>query len=250
MRKPAPSPSVYFPLLKLLLMVAFAGCNTRTRRRPATASRLFTRVGATGTLTWNVALVPAVIAKVSRTVSFLFPNSNRRCHEVTALYEIIPAGRQGWLGDSRYQPAAAAVTTHGQEYAYVNIRYKPVGKSASTLLSVPVPVGSRPLAQSSTDMRFATAVASYGQQLRGGRHTGNFGWKDTLALAKGAQGQDPFGLRAEFVELVETAASLSSRQPDGSAPPPDLRPQPLPRPVPVKPIPIPRPVLPMPPQPY
>ena len=171
-------------------------------------------------------------------------------HAVTALYEIIPAGRQGWLGDSRYQPAAPAVTAHGQEYAYVNIRYKPVGKSASTLLSVPVPVGSRPLAQSSTDMRFATAVASYGQQLRGGRQTGNFGWKDTLALAKGAQGQDPFGLRAEFVELVETAASLSSRQPDGSAPPPDLRPQPLPRPVPVKPIPIPRPVLPMPPQPY
>ena len=171
-------------------------------------------------------------------------------HAVTALYEIIPAGRQGWLGDSRYQPAAAAATAHGQEYAYVNIRYKPVGKSASTLLSVPVPVGSRPLAQSSTDMRFATAVASYGQQLRGGRQTGNFGWKDTLALAKVAQGQDPFGLRAEFVELVETAASLSSRQPDGSAPPPDLRPQPLPRPVPVKPIPIPRPVLPMPPQPY
>ena len=89
---------------------------------------------------------------------------------------------------------------------------------------------------------------SYGQLLRGGKTTGNFGWKDTLALAKGAKGQDPFGLRAEFVELVETASSLSSRTPPMAVeePPPALRP--LPRPVPVVPIRHPR--LPVQPQPY
>src|SRR5688500_9121589 len=66
-------------------MVALAGSSTRTRRRPAVASRLLTRVGSTGVLTWKVAAVPAVIAKVSRTVNVRLPKVNWRCQEVTAV---------------------------------------------------------------------------------------------------------------------------------------------------------------------
>lgn len=134
-------------------------------------------------------------------------------HTVTALYEIIPAGKPGWLSASRYQPQLAAAPAHGNEYAYVNIRYKPVGKANSTLLSVPVAAGSKPLAQATEDMRFATAVASYGQLLRGGQYTGSFGWKDAIALAQGALGKDEFGLRSEFVDLAKVAQSLGSKQP-------------------------------------
>ena len=94
----------------------------------------------------------------------------------------------------------------------MQLRYKPVGKSASVLMSTPVAVGAKPLAQASTDMRFATAVASYGQLLRGGQYTGSFGWNDAIALARGAQGADPFGLRKEFVDLAGVARSLSSKQ--------------------------------------
>ena len=137
-------------------------------------------------------------------------------HGVPALYEIIPAGKPGWLSDSRYQPKAAPAG-HGNELAFVQLRYKPVGKSTSVLMSTPVPVGARALAQASTDMRFATAVASYGQLLRGGQYTGPFGWNDTVALAKGALGTDPFGLRKEFVELAGVARSLSSKP--GAQPP-------------------------------
>ena len=137
-------------------------------------------------------------------------------HGVTALYEIIPAGKPGWLSDSRYQPKAAPAG-HGNELAFVQLRYKPVGKSTSVLMSTPVPVGARALAQASTDMRFATAVASYGQLLRGGQYTGQFGWNDTVALAQGALGADPFGLRKEFVELAGVARSLSSKP--GARPP-------------------------------
>ncbi|WP_309642975.1 YfbK domain-containing protein [Phenylobacterium sp.] len=32
-----------------------------------------------------------------------------------------------------------------------------------------------------------------------------FGWPQVAALAQGARGQDPFGLRAEFVQLVRNA---------------------------------------------
>ena len=137
-------------------------------------------------------------------------------HAVTALYEVIPAGKQGWVNDSRYQPKTAPAG-HGNELAFVQLRYKPVGKSASVLMSTPVAVGAKPLAQASTDMRFATAVASYGQLLRGGQYTGSFGWNDAIALARGAQGADPFGLRKEFVDLAGVARSLSSK-PGAQAP--------------------------------
>ena len=53
-------------------------------------------------------------------------------HSVTALYEIIPAGQPGWLGESRYRPAAPAADSKAGEYAHVNLRYKLSGKSAST----------------------------------------------------------------------------------------------------------------------
>ena len=48
------------------------------------------------------------------------------------------------------------------------------------------------------------------QQLKGARYTGQFGYADTLALARGARGDDPYGLRNEFVQLVELAQSLQN----------------------------------------
>ncbi len=132
-------------------------------------------------------------------------------HSVTALYEIVPVGRQGWLSESRYQqPAPAASTGRGDEYAHINLRYKQPGQSQSILLSQPVPVTSKPLAQASGDTRFAVAVAAYGQQLRGGQYNGKMGWGDIIRLAQQSAQPDPHGLRAEFVELLKVAQSLSS----------------------------------------
>ncbi len=91
---------------------------------------------------------------------------------VTALYEIIPAGQPGWLGESRYRPAAPAADSKAGEYAHVNLRYKLPGKSSSILISQPVAANSKPLAQANADTRFAIAVAAYGQQLRGGQYNG------------------------------------------------------------------------------
>ena len=58
-------------------------------------------------------------------------------------------------------------------------------------------------------MRFAAAVAGFGQLLRGGRYTGDYDYDDVIALAQGARGEDPFGYRAEFVDLVRLARSLA-----------------------------------------
>ena len=70
-------------------------------------------------------------------------------HNVTALYEIIPAGQTGWLPESRYQAAPAANDKAGSEYAFINLRYKLPGQSSSILINRPVAVGSKPLAQGS-----------------------------------------------------------------------------------------------------
>jgi len=60
-------------------------------------------------------------------------------------------------------------------------------------------------------VRWAVAVAGFGQRLRGDPRVGDgFGWKEIGDLAQGARGQDPFGLRAEFVQLVRNAQDARS----------------------------------------
>ena len=61
----------------------------------------------------------------------------------------------------------------------------------------------------SANLRFAAAVAAYADLLRGGTHVGAFGWEDVEALARGAQGADAWGHRAEFLQLLSRARSLS-----------------------------------------
>lgn len=131
-------------------------------------------------------------------------------HTVTALYEIIPVGQKGWLNESRYQAPINSSKANTQEYAYVNVRYKQPQQSQSILLSEPVLTRSQDLAQASADTRFAIAVAAYAQQLRGGKYNAQMQWDDIFKLAQSAAQPDEFGLRAEFLDLVKTAKSLST----------------------------------------
>jgi len=127
---------------------------------------------------------------------------------VTALYDIVPAGLQRPVDESRYQPApAAAPATKADEYAFVKIRYKLPKSDSSTLITTPATreQEAAQLAQAPTDARFAVAVAGFGEYLRGGKHIGAFTLDDILALAIGAKGEDAFGYRAEFVNLVRAA---------------------------------------------
>ena len=132
-------------------------------------------------------------------------------HNVTALYEIIPAGQTGWLPESRYQAAPAANDKAASEYAFINLRYKLPGQSNSILINRPVALGSKPLAQGSNATRQAVAAAAFGELLRGGKYSGNFGWPQTLELARSAQSPDHHGLRRQFVQLIEKAQQLSSK---------------------------------------
>ncbi|MGG5243077.1 vWA domain-containing protein [Pseudomonas lurida] len=126
-------------------------------------------------------------------------------HTVTALYEIVPKGEKGWLDPLRYA-AAPAAGDQSAELAMLRVRYKSVAGGNSQLIERPIGNESAP---ASDDLRFAAAVAAFAQQLKSdGRYTGSMSLQDTAALARSARGSDPFGLRNEFVQLVELAQSL------------------------------------------
>jgi Ca-activated chloride channel family protein len=59
------------------------------------------------------------------------------------------------------------------------------------------------------DARFAAAVASFGQMLRGSTYLGDWGYSDAASLGAGALGDDPFGYRAEAVRLMRLAGTLA-----------------------------------------
>ncbi|MEM9473307.1 MAG: YfbK domain-containing protein [Pseudomonadota bacterium] len=51
------------------------------------------------------------------------------------------------------------------------------------------------------------------QVLRGGRYTGKFSYDDVVSLAQSADGEDRFGYRAEFINLVRPAMSAAALEP-------------------------------------
>lgn len=133
-------------------------------------------------------------------------------HTVTALYEIAVVGSEGTLMEPlRYAQERTAITPQGEELGFLRLRYKAPDGDTSQLIETPIRRDQhRALTASSERLRFAAAVAAFGQRLRGGRYTGDFGYDQVVRLARGARGDDPFGYRSEFISLVELAGALDS----------------------------------------
>ena len=134
-------------------------------------------------------------------------------HQVTAIYEIVPAGAPGWVEERRYEanqrPAGAGPAG---EMAWLRLRYKLPDGDSSRLIEQPVAAGLIRSAQAPRgDMAFATAVAGFGQLLRGDTNLGRFGFADARALA-GEQGSNYW--RQEFLRLTRLA---EARTPASSA---------------------------------
>jgi Ca-activated chloride channel family protein len=134
-------------------------------------------------------------------------------HSVTAVYEIVPAGVEMDLPAAdplKYQrDAAPAPAAASNELATVKLRYKAPQSDTSQLVSVVVRNEPQPL---STNLGFASAVAEFGMLLRQSKHAGNATLDAAVARARRFRGEDPEGNRAEFVKLVELAASLRRMQ--------------------------------------
>ena len=135
-------------------------------------------------------------------------------HAVTAIFEITPVGAPQKLVDGlRYQPRKASATPvkpdGDAEFAFLKIRYKLPDSDKSKLITLAVTpaMQAQSIAALNTDLRFSIAVAAFGQLLNGGIYMQDFSYDDIIALANNAKGPDPYGLRAEFVNLVRLAKS-------------------------------------------
>jgi len=132
-------------------------------------------------------------------------------HQVTALYEIVPTGSNGWLPERRYAANRTAERGDlGAELAHLRLRYKLPGEDDSRLIEQTVSaslIGSARAPRG--DMAFVTAVAAFGQRLRGDTYLGEFDFGDIRQLAR-ASGNSGDYWRREFVELTELAEARTA----------------------------------------
>jgi Ca-activated chloride channel family protein len=77
------------------------------------------------------------------------------------------------------------------------------------LLEFPIVDRGESYGRASADFKFAAAVASFGMILRDSPNRGSANYASVLELASESRGADASGYRAEFINLVKKAQSLS-----------------------------------------
>ena len=133
-------------------------------------------------------------------------------HTVTAFYEVIPAGVKneyvGKVDDLKYQKKEKMTLkpTGSDELLTVKLRYKALDKDVSRKMELPF-VDNKGDSVSS-DFRFASAVAMFGQLLRDSDFKGTADYDKVIKLAKQGLNNDERGYRREFIRLVEAAKGL------------------------------------------
>jgi len=139
-------------------------------------------------------------------------------HTVTALYEVIPAGR--WVDEPavdelKYQRTKKSLsdspTDASGELLTLKMRYKQPEGDVSRKLERPTTDDGRAFAVASADFRFAAAVAEFGLVLRNSAYRGDATFNTAVEIAQSSLGEDARGYRAEFLDLVRRAQEL---QPD------------------------------------
>jgi Ca-activated chloride channel family protein len=137
-------------------------------------------------------------------------------HQVTALYEIVPAGSRGWLPNRRYETnqRVAGAGPDNNELAFLRLRYKLPGEDQSRLIEQPLSASLVASARAPRgDSAFAAAVAGYGQLLRGDTNLGRFSFADARRLAEAGAGDNYW--RREFLRLTELAERQRFASADG-----------------------------------
>ena len=113
-------------------------------------------------------------------------------HRVTALYEVVPAGRpipggvdpNPFIAAAPPEPAALAPDV----LLRVRMRWQPPAGGGSSLIEADVPAAARAM---DADFRLAAAAAAYGMLLDGSAHTRGCSWAQVRALAAGMTSSVP-----------------------------------------------------------
>ncbi len=145
-------------------------------------------------------------------------------HTVTAIYEIVPAGKNapGSVDPLKYQAnpkkeEPKELGVKNGEALTVKLRYKDPDGSVSKLIEKPVKYEAKAFAKASGDFQFAAAVAGFGMLLKDSDHKGVAAFEPIAATAAkhtAVNGKEN-DYRKEFVELVRKTSRL--KQPWKSA---------------------------------
>jgi Ca-activated chloride channel family protein len=111
---------------------------------------------------------------------------------ITALYELVPVAFSPSSGDA----------------VLVDFRYKDPDSEVSQLINLLISDQATPFEFASEDHRFVASVAAYGMLLRNSPYKGNAKWEDAISWTENTLSFDPYGYRAEFLQLLATAKEL------------------------------------------
>lgn len=125
-------------------------------------------------------------------------------HAVTAFYELVPA-----RGESRdeldYQDVETGLSS---DFLTVHVRYKHPGATESTEVVFPARASAY-TTRPSTDFRFASAVVEFALVAGGSQNAGGADPSRARERAQTALGEDPYGLRSEFVTLIDAYEEIA-----------------------------------------
>ena len=128
-------------------------------------------------------------------------------HAVTAIYEVTLNGQPGsYLDESRYTSGNSGAANDAlAELGYLKIRYKLPGEDTSQLLEQPIMSAANVTPAIMQEVNFATAVAGFAQLMKDGKYTGQWSLDDAFNLALANKGEDYYGYRGEFTQLIRQA---------------------------------------------
>jgi len=134
-------------------------------------------------------------------------------HNVTALYEIVPAG-SAEPGAPSVDPLRYQARPQPPEGAFdgelltVKVRYKAPDADTSQLVTRSLSDSHRALASTSDSFRFSAAVAGFGMLLRDSKFKGGATLEALSELARGASQRDASGDRGELLDMMKAARRL------------------------------------------
>lgn len=130
-------------------------------------------------------------------------------HTVTALYEIVPAGVQeesNSVDPLKYQKAKPI--NINDEVMTVKLRYKQPSEETSKLITRTIKK-SQITNEPRGDFAWASSVAEFGMLLRNSEFKGSSSYDHVVRSARANVGADKFGLRSEFIMMVENADRIA-----------------------------------------
>lgn len=134
-------------------------------------------------------------------------------HTVTAFYEVVPAGIKsdftGKVDDLKYQKTkpAPAVTNNSKELLTVKLRYK--APDGNTSKKIEQPLIDDKKEKVSSDFRFASAVAMFGQLLRDSDFKGDATYDKVISLAKTSLDNDRKGIQKRVYQISRDSRRIS-----------------------------------------